>query len=183
MCGFLNQLISCPKEKEKSQQKTYLNLSVKPFGVDKISAFLLEIETWFFFKMTTDEMRSFAEIRNHSRYQMAMYHCKNVSNRSQGGFGMFTFVKERFGKMYSKNVLILIKIYFFIKYRKKKRIGERNFHWAKLAGHSWVMQLMLDEEKSSNCCSSHCLVYLSICVLLTLPCFSDLQDYTFPFKA
>lgn len=52
---------------------------------------------------------------------MAMYHCKNVSNRSQGGFGMFTFVKERFGKMYSKNVLILLKIYFFIKYRKKKK--------------------------------------------------------------
>lgn len=45
MCGFLNQLISCPKEKEKSQQKTYLNPSVKPFGVDKISAFLLEFET------------------------------------------------------------------------------------------------------------------------------------------
>lgn len=41
---------------------------------------------------------------------------------------MFTFVKERFGKMYSKNVLILLKIYFFIKYREKKRIGERNFH-------------------------------------------------------
>lgn len=64
-------------------------------------------------------MRSFAEIRNHARSQMATCHCKNVSNQSQGAFGMFTFVKERFGKMYFKNVLIPLKIYFFIQYRKK----------------------------------------------------------------
>lgn len=40
---------------------------------------------------------------------------------------MFTFVKERFGKMYSKNVLILLKIYFFIKYRKKKGLVKETF--------------------------------------------------------
>lgn len=95
---------------------------------------------------------------------------KMCQSQSQGIFGMFVFVKERFGKMHSWNVLISLNLpsYRLQKKieKKKKKIGERNFHWAQMTDGSWAMQLMLNEEKSLNCSSGHCLVFMSLGVLL-----------------
>lgn len=87
-------------------------------------------------------------------------------SQSQGIFGMFTFVKKRFGKTCSWNILISLTLPLY----SKKKIGERNFHRAQNTDGFWAMQLTLNEKKSLNCSSGHGLVYMSISLLTLAIC-------------
>lgn len=75
----------------------------------------LSLKLLFFLLMTINKMRSFAEMRNHSSSQMTACHLKMCQSQSPGILRMFTFLKERFGKTYSWNVLISLNLPLYTK--------------------------------------------------------------------